>query len=131
MSLAFMAGTQDLDTGQFLTYLFILFIPFITLLFLASIFRILQGALLQRQPWALWGTCRPLSLKKIKQYKKPSVSIVCKGENNKQTPDLPHSPCDSCLPGWLPCGVLYLSVGPPRLASQLLYCSGGQNEITT
>ncbi len=78
-----MAGTQDLDTGQFLTYLFILFLPFITLFLIHQViphdpikFKILQWAVIQGQPWALRGTCRPLSRKKFKRYKMPSVSMV-------------------------------------------------------
>jgi hypothetical protein len=81
--LAFIAGTQDLDTGQFLTYLFILFLPFITLFLIHQViphdpieFKILQQAVIQGQPWALRGTRRPLSRKKVKLYKMPSVSMV-------------------------------------------------------
>ena len=86
LMLAFMAWTQELNTGQFLIYLFTFFLPFI----IHSLFHqiiprnpieltFFQKALIQGQPWALRGTRRPWPCKKVKWYKKPSVSIVCEG----------------------------------------------------
>ena len=52
--LAFMAGTQELDTGQFLTYLFILILPFIIHSFISQVIhhdpnelKVLRRALIQ------------------------------------------------------------------------------------
>jgi hypothetical protein len=82
-----MAGTQELDTGQFLTYLFILILPFIIHSFISQVIhhdpnelKVLRRALIQGQPWTLRETRRPWPRKKVKRYK-PSVSIVCEGVN--------------------------------------------------
>jgi hypothetical protein len=81
-----MAGTQELDTGQFLTYLFILILPFVIHSSILQVIhcnpkelKILQKAIIQGQPWAHPGTRRSWPRKKVKQYKKPSVSMVCEG----------------------------------------------------
>ena len=79
-----MAGTQELDTGQFLTYLFVLFLPLIIHSLIYQVIprdpielKILKGALIQGSPWALQGIRPPLPRKKVKRYKKPYVSMVC------------------------------------------------------
>ena len=84
--LVFMARTQKLDTGQFLSYLFIFFLPFIIHSLLHQViprnpiqFILLHKTLIQGQPWAIRGTHRPWPRKKVKCYKKPSVSTICEG----------------------------------------------------
>ncbi len=81
-----MAGTQELDTGQYLTYLFIVLLPFIIHSLIYHIIprdpielNIFMRALFQGPPWALRGTHRPVPRKKVKRYKKPQVSMVCEG----------------------------------------------------
>jgi hypothetical protein len=88
LKLAFMAMTQDLDTGQFLAYLFIFFLPFINRSLLLQVIprdplelRFLCKALIQGQPWAIRGAHHPWPHKKVKRHRKPSVSIVCEGVN--------------------------------------------------
>ena len=82
-----MAGTNDLDTGQFLTYLFIYMLPFIIRslvddlvprdpVLLKSTIRIF----LAEPPWFLRGTHRAVSRKKVKQYKKPRVRLISEGD---------------------------------------------------
>ena len=84
--LAFMAGTQELDTGQFLTYLFALILPFIIQSSILQVIhreprelKILRKAIILGQPWAHRRTRRSWSRKKVKRYKKPPVSMVCEG----------------------------------------------------
>ena len=86
--LVFMAGTQELDTGQFLPHLFILYLPQ------------LIGLLVQATPkdeytlrnfrasssWLLWGTHQTVPRKKIKRDKKPKVRM--KFEGSKTTKQL-------------------------------------------
>ncbi len=81
-----MAGTQELDTGQFLTYLFILILPFIIHSSILQVIhhdprelKILRKAIIQGQPWAHRGTHRSWPRKKVKRYKKTSMSMVCEG----------------------------------------------------
>jgi hypothetical protein len=81
-----MAGTQELDTGQYLTYLFAVLLPFIIHSLIHRVIpcdpielKIFMRALFQRPPWALRGTCQPVPHKKVKRYTKPHVSMVCEG----------------------------------------------------
>ena len=57
-----MAGTETLDTGQFLTYLWLLALPFITYFLLDHVIpndpadlKIFQKAFIQKPPWLLRG----------------------------------------------------------------------------
>ena len=81
-----MAGTQELDTGQFLTYLFVLILPFIIHSSILQVIhrdprelKILQKAIIQGQTWAHLKARRTWTRKKVKRYKKPPVSMVCEG----------------------------------------------------
>ena len=81
-----MAGTQELNTGQYLTYLFVVLLPFIIHSLIYHVIprdpielKIFMRALFQGPPWALRGTCRLVSRKKVKRYKKTQVSMVCEG----------------------------------------------------
>ena len=82
-----MVGTNDLDTGQFLTYLFIYMLPHIIRsladdlvprdpVLLKSTIRIF----LAEPPWFLRGTHRAVSRKKVKRYKKPRVRLISEGD---------------------------------------------------
>ena len=81
-----MAGTQELDTGKFLTYLFVFILPFIIHSSFHQVthrdpieLKILQKAIIRGQPWVLRGTRRSWPRKKVKRYKTPSVSMVREG----------------------------------------------------
>ena len=81
--LAFMAG-QELDTGQFITYLFIYALPhFIVELIRQAVpkDRAFHKTLLLRQAWLPQGHHRLVPRKKVKRYKKKPVSIVLEGVN--------------------------------------------------
>ena len=74
-----------MDTGQFLTYLFIYALPTIIHLLIdrltprkstISIFLILA-----KPPWLLQGNRQPVTHRRIKQFKKPVVSKICMGNN--------------------------------------------------
>ena len=87
LKLAFMAGTQELDTGQFLAYLFTFLLPLVIhSLLLQAIprdpfeLKFLCKALVQGQSWTIRGPHRPRPRKKVKRYKRPSVSLVREGE---------------------------------------------------
>ncbi len=90
-----MAGTQELNTGQYLTYLFVLLLPFIIHSLIHLVIprdpidlKIFMRAFFQGPPWALRGTRRPVPRKKVKRYKMPQVGMVCKGvklKNKLQT----------------------------------------------
>jgi hypothetical protein len=79
--LAFMAG-QDIDTGQFITYLSFFALPHL----IATLVRqavpndhAFFKAVLQRQAWNPQERHRLVPQKKVKRYKKP-VSIVPEGD---------------------------------------------------
>jgi hypothetical protein len=81
--LAFMAG-QELDTGQFITYLFIYALPhFIAKLICQAVpkDRAFHKTLLLRQAWLPQGPHRLVPRKKVKRYKKKPGSIVPEGVN--------------------------------------------------
>jgi hypothetical protein len=78
--LAFMAG-QELDTGQFITYLFIYALPHLITKLIRQDAKddTLFKAVLQRQAWTPQERRRPVPRNRVKRYKKP-VSIVPEGD---------------------------------------------------
>ena len=78
--LAFMAG-QDIDTGQFITYLFFFALPHLIATLICQAVpnnHAFFKAVLQRQAWKPQGRHQLVPRKKVKRYKKP-VSIVPEG----------------------------------------------------
>jgi len=87
--LPIMAGTNELDTGQFLTYLFIYILPYF-IHFLVNnllptdpvILKSTTRIFVTKPPWFLWGTHhQTVPRKKIKRYKKPKVRLKSEGDS--------------------------------------------------
>jgi hypothetical protein len=92
MMLAFIARQEELDMGQFITYLYLYLLPNIIVWLVRqavpkdhTFFKVL----LQRQAWTSRGRCRLVPCKRVKRYKK-LVSIVPEGDRkaNKLQPYL-------------------------------------------
>jgi hypothetical protein len=73
MMLAFMAGLEESDTGQFITYLYLYSLPHIIVWLVRqavpkdhTFFKVL----LQMQAWTSRGRCRLVPCKRVKRYKK-------------------------------------------------------------
>jgi hypothetical protein len=113
----FMAGPNNMDTGQFLTYLYVLFLPiFIRLLFLSAIPQdpCLQQAtynvFVQGSSWQLRGSRAPAHRKQVKKCKKPRVSFRSEqggSTNNAHSYLVPLAfrsfQVGCCLESWLQC----------------------------
>ena len=93
--LVFMAGTATLDTGQYLTYLFLLLTPFIIQSLLLQVIpqdplklKIFVKVFSQVPPQLLQGHVRPTPHRRVKRYKKPVSRIpegdVCKNGKVKR-----------------------------------------------
>ncbi len=87
-----MAGTQELDTGQFLTYLFALVLPFFIQALIHHILprdpielKFFIRALVRGSPQSFKGTRRPALYKRVKRYKKPCMSKVSEGGKTPNT----------------------------------------------
>ena len=77
-----MAGPSEMDTGQFLTYLFIYALPHIIVTLACQAVpkdHAFCKALLKRRAWHPQGHRHLVTHKRVKRYKKP-VSIVFEGE---------------------------------------------------
>jgi hypothetical protein len=112
-----MAGPNNLDTGQFLTYLYVLFLPiFIRLLFLSAIPQdpCLQQAtynvFVRGSSWHLRGSRAPAHHKRVKKCKKPRVRLRSEqggGTNNARSYLVPLAfrsfQVGCCLEYWLRC----------------------------
>ena len=83
-----MAGTQELDTGQYITYLFLLYLPRIIGLLIQTVPKdeYTLGIFGASSSWILRGTHRTVPRKKIKRDKKPKVRM--KFEGGKTTKQL-------------------------------------------
>ena len=89
--LVFMAGTQTLDTGQYLTYLWLMLLPFIVRFLLSQVvpkdhinLKLFKRVFSQAPPWFLWGHAHHMPRKRVKRYKKP-VSRISEGDKNDKT----------------------------------------------
>ena len=86
-----MAGTQTLDTGQFLTYLWIIFLPHFIQSLISQVIpknhvdlKIFRRVFLQDPPWFLRGHAQHRPRKRVKRYKKP-VSTISEGDWKHKT----------------------------------------------
>ncbi len=86
-----MAGTDALDTGQYLTYLWLLAIPFITYFLLHHVItndltnlKTFQRAFIREPPWLLRGHASDVPCKR-KQIKKKLVSTSSEGDKSGKT----------------------------------------------
>ena len=79
--LVFMAGTQELDTGQYITYLFLLYLPRIIGLLIQTVPKdeYTLGIFRASSSWLLQGTHRTVPRKKVKRDKKPRVRLRPEG----------------------------------------------------
>jgi hypothetical protein len=113
----FMAGPNNLDTGQFSTYLYVLFLLiFIQLLFLSAIQQdpCLQQAtynvFVRGSSWRLRGSRAPANCKRVKKCKKPRVRLRSEqggSTNNACSYFVLLAFCSfqvgCCLESWLQC----------------------------
>ncbi len=76
-----MAGTQDLDTGQYLTYLFLFYLPRIIGLLIQTVPKdeYTLGIFRASPSWFLRGTHRTVPRKKVKRDRKPRVRLRPEG----------------------------------------------------
>ena len=76
-----MAGTQELDTGQYITYLFLLYLPRIIGLLIRTVPKdeYTLGIFRASSSWLLRGTHRTVPRKKVKRDKKPRVRLRPEG----------------------------------------------------
>jgi hypothetical protein len=82
--LPFIAGPMELDTGQFITYLFIYALPHIIVKLTCQAIpkdRAFYKTILLRQAWLPQGHRHLVPCKKVKRYKKKPASIVPEGVN--------------------------------------------------
>jgi hypothetical protein len=112
-----MAGPNNLDTGQFLIYLHVLFLPiFIRLLFLSAIpqdprlQRATYNVFVRGSSWRLRGSRAPAHCKRVKKCKKPRVRLRSEqggSTNNARSYLVLLAFCSfqlgCCLESWLRC----------------------------
>jgi hypothetical protein len=84
--LAIMAGIDLMDTGQFLTYLFIYAVPQVICMLAYDLAHGDFRTPVTDPPWSFRRTQRPMPRKRVKKFLKPNVSKVrrkSKSNNNK------------------------------------------------
>ena len=89
LMLPIMAGTNELDTGQFLTYLFIYILPYFIHFLVDNllptdpvVLKSTTRIFVTERPWFLRGTHhQTVPRKKIKRYKKPKARLKSEGDS--------------------------------------------------
>jgi hypothetical protein len=80
--LAIMAGIDLMDTGQFLTYLFIHALPQVIRMLAYNLAHSNFRTPVMDPPWSFQRTQRPMPRKRVKKFLKPNVSKVQGKSNN-------------------------------------------------
>ena len=115
-----------LDTGQFLTYLYILLLPVIVLnlIYLAYPTKIVAKVITKLAPWRLRGRPRAICRTRVKRYKIPERKLQKKRKTQLSNhADLPLPGALHHLQSWLSSGgvsrtVLQSTLLPPSLPKQ-------------